>query len=527
MAKLLKVFLSHAANDDVAATDLKRWLESVFAKQIDVFASGFKHGDRWRDELLNNLKTSAVVFVLSTQSSLDRNWVNFEIGAANALGKKVIPICLPPTRKSELPDTLDEQQACDYASDTERKNLITSLSDMLGVTPTITEMDRSPTLHAKTPVMQTFGTRDAAKQAIARMIREAGDNGTRIDVVGVAHTLFFGPDDNAAKRALHHVVDNAECDVRLLFLNPKSRAAYRRHIYEFTSLDTCRQIEATLATVGAFSAAKHKLHFRTAPEMPAFICIGEQQAILHPYLASTTGNGVPTLLVTNPSVLEDLKRHFEKYWRNRCLLLDIGNVLVPFNHRRFAKTLVNNAHELVDTDKLHDAIFQNQQHQPSLNTEFDLGKVKEEEFFSRIFTIPDIGGRLNQDINMVDAWCSIFDSPLPNAMEFLRDLAGYEVDVAVCSNTNETHWRHLCETHPQLNELKHYLSFELGHTKNEPEFFQKICQDRNCPPEHLLLVDDQTENLTTASTLDINTLRATGRVPAEDILDFINANYWR
>lgn len=100
------VFISYAHADAVQARRLVKalrdnnvvgWLDSA-----DI-AAGTAISSAVRDAL----KNSSVVIVLLSQTALRSQWVQFEVGAAEALGKKIIPVIVSgDVIEDEIPDIL-------------------------------------------------------------------------------------------------------------------------------------------------------------------------------------------------------------------------------------------------------------------------------------------------------------------------------------------------------------------------------------------------------------------------------------
>jgi putative hydrolase of the HAD superfamily len=76
---------------------------------------------------------------------------------------------------------------------------------------------------------------------------------------------------------------------------------------------------------------------------------------------------------------------------------------------------------------------------------------------------------------------------------------GQSAHVALVSNTNDLHYEYCRRTVPALRFLPHhYLSFQIGAVKPEPEFYQYIINDLESDPEQMLFIDDDETNLTAA-----------------------------
>jgi hypothetical protein len=92
------LFLSHSSKDDAAATALEVWLAKVGF--TDIFVDHrMAGGDKWRDELRASAAACRVVVCLVTPSWLKSDECFGEFMAAIYLGRRIIPLFLPPPKK--------------------------------------------------------------------------------------------------------------------------------------------------------------------------------------------------------------------------------------------------------------------------------------------------------------------------------------------------------------------------------------------------------------------------------------------
>jgi len=108
-----KIFISYSQSDQeearrlvaaLRATDLVGWLDAA-----DIAA-----GASIPSAIRNALLESSAIVVLLSPSALQSNWVQFEIGAAEALGKKIIPVIISGSlAESGLPAILKDRKVID------------------------------------------------------------------------------------------------------------------------------------------------------------------------------------------------------------------------------------------------------------------------------------------------------------------------------------------------------------------------------------------------------------------------------
>ena len=103
------IFLSYARDDYAYAYQLQLGLAGInivgWMDKADIAA-----GDAIGTEVRSALQKSAAFVLLVSPNSVSNSWINFEVGAAQALQKPIIPIFL---EGSELPETLHGIQFLD------------------------------------------------------------------------------------------------------------------------------------------------------------------------------------------------------------------------------------------------------------------------------------------------------------------------------------------------------------------------------------------------------------------------------
>jgi len=107
------LFLSHSSKDDAAAVALEAWL--VKNGFTDIFVDHqIAGGDKWRDELRASAAACRVVVCLVSASWLKSDECFGEFMAAVYLGRRIIPLVLPPPR--ELDEAAAAAQKLDEAA---------------------------------------------------------------------------------------------------------------------------------------------------------------------------------------------------------------------------------------------------------------------------------------------------------------------------------------------------------------------------------------------------------------------------
>jgi len=104
--KKLQVFISHVSGEAELASLLKIHIETDFIGLFEVFVSSdgtsIVVGDKWLDTVKCKLRSADFYIVLCSQDSVDRQWINIEIGAALARDKRIIPVCHTDLTREQL-----------------------------------------------------------------------------------------------------------------------------------------------------------------------------------------------------------------------------------------------------------------------------------------------------------------------------------------------------------------------------------------------------------------------------------------
>lgn len=111
-----KVFISFYTKDKDFAIELKKNIQMNFHNGLDIFVSSdtdsLSLGSNFNEEILNNLKISNLLISVCSKDSVNRPWVNFELGAAYMNGIKCIPLCCLGMTVDKLPSPISLFQAC-------------------------------------------------------------------------------------------------------------------------------------------------------------------------------------------------------------------------------------------------------------------------------------------------------------------------------------------------------------------------------------------------------------------------------
>ena len=178
----------------------------------------------------------------------------------------------------------------------------------------------------------------------------------------------------------------------------------------------------------------------------------------------------------------------------RALLLDLGNVLVRFDH---ATTLARlEAATGVPAAELRPHVF------GPLERAFDLGRLDAPAFFRAVESAASLP-RIPDDV-WIPAWRDIF-VPDGQALALLPRLAAEVVPVLI-SNTNALHWEGVLRVAPALPRLlpRRALSFEVRAAKPDPAHFEAALALARASARDAVFGDDRAGIVDAARKLGID-----------------------
>ena len=99
------VFISYARSDTESARELVRSLDAAGVRSwLDV--AEIQPGERWASRIQDELREARVLVLLLTPDSLKSQWTFFEVGAAVADGKTIIPVLSKDVEPKDVPPIL-------------------------------------------------------------------------------------------------------------------------------------------------------------------------------------------------------------------------------------------------------------------------------------------------------------------------------------------------------------------------------------------------------------------------------------
>ena len=132
----LKIFLSHVTVESRLADLLQTHLTHDFLGLVEVFVSSDRTsitaGEEWLPKIIHELDQSSLMLVLCSPDSVERKWINFEIGAARFRGIPILPFCHSDQEPDLLPVPLNLPQGIQGSKSDGVWKLYKAVSQLLG-----------------------------------------------------------------------------------------------------------------------------------------------------------------------------------------------------------------------------------------------------------------------------------------------------------------------------------------------------------------------------------------------------------
>jgi glucose-1-phosphatase len=184
----------------------------------------------------------------------------------------------------------------------------------------------------------------------------------------------------------------------------------------------------------------------------------------------------------------------------RLFVFDLGNVILPFEHRQIAHKLC--ARSTGKTAPRKEEVFQYLfDETEGLVNAYEEGLFSSAEFYGRI------RDRYNLNLDFegfAQIWNPIFreDEGVSDVIRYLKE-RGYPV--FLLSNTNELHFSHIIEHYPIVHLMDEWiLSFEVGVKKPEKRIFEVIFEKMNVEGSEVFYTDDVERYVEVARGLGID-----------------------
>jgi putative hydrolase of the HAD superfamily len=198
------------------------------------------------------------------------------------------------------------------------------------------------------------------------------------------------------------------------------------------------------------------------------------------------------------------------------IIFDLGNVLLPIDFN--APVNAFRKIGLQDFEGMYSGI-----NQSNLFDLLETGKISDLYFYDKMREISGYNWS-NQEIN--DAWTKIILDFRPSTIEMLESLAKTK-RLFLLSNTNKIHFDvYDAQIRERFNPEglssyfeKAFYSHEMGLRKPDPQIFISMAEIAGIKPSESLFVDDNEDNITTATKLGFCTYLLKPETLVESLFD--------
>jgi nucleoside 2-deoxyribosyltransferase len=107
------IFISHTRRDAHLVESIR---EALQRRGLNVFTeSDLRPGDRWREAIQSAIRQSdAVIMLVASPENALSSWMSYEVGMAEALGKRVMVLLRNQHSVTELPEEVAANQIVDF-----------------------------------------------------------------------------------------------------------------------------------------------------------------------------------------------------------------------------------------------------------------------------------------------------------------------------------------------------------------------------------------------------------------------------
>ncbi|HPP42776.1 MAG TPA: HAD family phosphatase [Syntrophorhabdaceae bacterium] len=170
----------------------------------------------------------------------------------------------------------------------------------------------------------------------------------------------------------------------------------------------------------------------------------------------------------------------------RLFVFDLGNVILPFDHRQIPAKLLNWSTKkgLFTPEEMFIYLFD---WEDGLINPYEEGYMSSEEFFDTIRQ------RYSLNMNFEDfknIWTPIFKED-QEVNKIILNLKQMGYPLFILSNTNELHFTYIKETYPIVHTFHEWiLSYEVHAKKPKKRIFDEIFNRMDVPRDEVFYIDD-------------------------------------
>jgi len=201
----------------------------------------------------------------------------------------------------------------------------------------------------------------------------------------------------------------------------------------------------------------------------------------------------------------------------RLFVFDLGNVILPFEHRQIAVKLhaVSRIRNHFTPDDLFRFLFD--RHRGFVNP-YEEGRISSLDFFEKLRERYKLELAFEE---FKDIWNNIFEED-PEVNAIIAHLKNRGYPVFLLSNTNELHFSYIMERYPIVRSLDEWiLSYEVGAKKPKQKIYDAVFEKTDIARDETLYIDDIEEYVEAAKTYG---LQGTHFKSAKDLWELLKRN---
>jgi glucose-1-phosphatase len=173
----------------------------------------------------------------------------------------------------------------------------------------------------------------------------------------------------------------------------------------------------------------------------------------------------------------------------KLFVFDLGNVILPFEHRQIAVKLLKRTRGKIvpSPHELFSFLFDMEN---GLVNPYEEGLMSSIEFFATVRDRYDLELSFEEFRSI---WNPIFRND-PDVDEAIRYLKLRGLTLFLLSNTNELHFAHIIKNYPIVHSFDEWiLSFEVGAKKPKKRIFEMVSEKMDVESGEVFYVDDIAE----------------------------------
>lgn len=191
----------------------------------------------------------------------------------------------------------------------------------------------------------------------------------------------------------------------------------------------------------------------------------------------------------------------------KCLLFDIGNVLVELNGRPIQAQWLKQKLSLEENWRAWI--------ESPIAIAFETGEIGQQEFGEAIVNQLQLNISSQEFLSHFKVWPHRVYPQVFETLEALRE----NYTLAIFSNTNGLHWPYLMGDLELQGKFDYYFASHLiGMAKPQPAAFTKVLEWMNVEAQDVLFLDDNQANIDAASQLGLQTELVLGFEQAIQVL---------